>query len=136
MRPSRSWQILPRFHGAQSLAVSIVRRSPRKNDMAPLIVVYSKHPLALHAIAKALGSDKGLSGHNLVLCTSDVPCLKHPGEILIVDVCSQEQWLETALGWEQAGGLVIILVPRDHSRHSKQVRSLYFGVRGIVSLSH
>jgi DNA-binding NarL/FixJ family response regulator len=99
------------------------------------IVIFSKHPLALHVIAQALISDKTLCSEVLVLGTLETPRPDCPGQVLVLDSCSQPQWLEIALEWQQGGGHVILLVAHNNSQRMEQVRSLYHGVRGVVSLS-
>ncbi|MBZ5522046.1 MAG: response regulator transcription factor [Acidobacteriia bacterium] len=103
--------------------------------MAAPIIIYSKHPLALQVIAQALASDEALCAEAVALGTLEKPCLDCPGQVLVLDSCSQQQWLEIALEWQQGGGHVIVLVAHNSSHRIEQVRSLYLGVRGIVSLS-
>jgi DNA-binding NarL/FixJ family response regulator len=103
--------------------------------MLPRILIFSRHPLALQVIAEAVASDEALCTRAVVEGTFEKPCLECPGQILLLDSCSQPQWLEIALEWQQGGGHVLILVSHNSSQHIEQVRSLYLGVRGIVSLS-
>jgi len=106
-----------------------------ENTMQAQILIYSRHPLALQAIAEALTSDEALCKEAEIAGTFDKPCLKFSGQILLLDSCSHQQWLEIALEWQQGGGHVIVLVPYNSSQRIEQVRSLYLGVRGIVCLS-
>src|SRR5437016_786367 len=103
--------------------------------MPPRILIYSKHPLALHVIAQALASDEALCTKAVIMGTFEKPDIECPGQVLLLDSCSQPQWLEIALEWQHGGGHVLILVSHKSSQHIEQVRSLYLGVRGIVSMS-
>jgi DNA-binding NarL/FixJ family response regulator len=103
--------------------------------MSAHIVIFSKHPLALQVIAQALASDKTLCSDVLVIGTCEKPHLECPGQVLVLDSCSQPQWLEIALEWQQGGGHVILLVAHNKSQRMEQVRGLRLGVRGVVSLS-
>jgi DNA-binding NarL/FixJ family response regulator len=106
-----------------------------ENTMPAPIVIFSKHPLALQVIAQALATDEELCVEVGVIGTLEKPCLTCPGQVLVLDSCSQHQWLEIALEWQQGGGHVIVLVAHNSSQRIEQVRSLYLGVRGVVSLS-
>src|SRR5436309_1492782 len=99
----------------------------RSRIMRITILIYSKHPLALQVIANALTSDKELYERTVVLHTSEKPYPDGPDKVLLLDTCSQEQWLEIALEWEHGGGHVILLVPGNQSRGTEQLRSLYMG---------
>lgn len=103
--------------------------------MLQRVLIYSKHPLALQVIAAALSADETLCEEAVVLGTFEKPRLEFPGQVLLLDSCSQPQWLEIALEWQERGGQVILLAPDDKSLQSDQVRSLYVGVRGVVSFS-
>jgi DNA-binding NarL/FixJ family response regulator len=67
--------------------------------------------------------------------TVEKPRLQFPDQLLILDSCSQPQWLEIALEWQKGGGQVIVLVPQHSTRRIEEVRTLYLGVRGIVPLT-
>ena len=103
--------------------------------MRPQIQIFSKHPLALQVIARALMTDVALCAESVISATFESPVLACPGQILLLDSCSRQQWLELALQWQQAGGHVIVLVPDDCSQRIEQFRSLYMGVRGVVAMS-
>jgi two-component system nitrate/nitrite response regulator NarL len=103
--------------------------------MMPRILIFSKHPLALQVIAEALASDQELCKGAELCGTFEKPCLEFAGEVLILDSSSHPQWLEIALEWQEAGGHVVVLMSHNTAQPLDQVRSLYLGVRGIVSLS-
>lgn len=67
--------------------------------------------------------------------TLEKPRLRFPDELLILDSCSQQQWLEIVVQWQEAGGHVIVLVPQYSSQRIEEVRTLYLGVRGLVPSS-
>jgi DNA-binding NarL/FixJ family response regulator len=103
--------------------------------MTPQILIFSRHPLALQVIAGALASDQELCEGATIEGTLERPCLQFPDQVLVLDSCSQHQWLEIALEWQEAGGHVVMLVPQYSSQRIEEVRTLYLGVRGIVPLS-
>jgi DNA-binding NarL/FixJ family response regulator len=103
----------------------------------PLIVyIYSKHFLARKAIESALGADSKLKESirpepHAAQCaeTSDKP------QVPIVDICSVENWPELVSRWIILGNLPLALLPPDHAGYAEQLKVLYMGVRGIVTLS-
>lgn len=102
----------------------------------PVVYIYSKHFLARKAIESALGADNTLKGSirpepQAAQCadTGDKP------QVPIVDICSVENWPELVSRWNTLGSLPVALLPPDHSGYAEQLKVLYMGVRGIVTLS-
>src|SRR5437762_1455661 len=95
-------------------------KSQGENTMLAPIIIFSKHPLALQVIAQAIASDEALCAEAVVLGTLEKPCLDCPGQVLVLDSCSQQQWLEIALEWQQGGGHVIVLVAHNSSQRIEQ----------------
>jgi DNA-binding NarL/FixJ family response regulator len=103
----------------------------------PLIVyIYSKHFLARKAIESALAADNTLKESirpepQAAQCaeTRDKP------QVPIVDICSVGNWPELVSRWITLGSLPLALLPPDHAGYAEQLKLLYMGVRGIVTLS-
>ena len=107
----------------------------RNNNSRRLISIYSSHPLALQVIEKAITSDPVLQNEAAVSCTLQIPVLEQPDQLLILDSCSRQQWLEIAIRWQQAGGRVIVLLSSGAAQQRQHLRSLYLGVSGLVAIS-
>lgn len=102
---------------------------------SPVVYIYSRHFLARKAIESALGTDNALKGsirpepQSAQCAEADKP------QVPIVDICSVENWPELVSKWTTLGSLPVALLPPDHSGYAEQLKALYMGVRGIVTLS-
>lgn len=120
----------------QSEAVCLTPVEVLDSQGPPVVYIYSKHFLARKAIESALRADNTLKGS---ICpepqavqyaeTGDKP------QVPIVDICSVENWPELVSRWNTLGSLPVALLPPDHSGWAEQLKVLYMGVRGIVTLS-
>ncbi len=102
------------------------------NNSRPLIRVHTRHPLAFQIIQGALSAcGQWQDAEISFACESDVP--QFAGQLLIVDSCSGNEWLEMAVSWHQSGGKVILLL--SPAQGSEQMRLLYLGISGLVVMS-
>jgi DNA-binding NarL/FixJ family response regulator len=53
----------------------------------------------------------------------------------IIDICSVENWAEVVSEWFAGGNHTVALLPPDSSDATEQLKVLYAGVHGIVTLS-
>jgi DNA-binding NarL/FixJ family response regulator len=118
-------------------AVKDVLKSPLQNHTAKCSVyVYSEHPLARKAIVDALNSDR-----HLRRCVKTVPfrslhsAADKERKVGIIDICSVENWTKLVSEWFADGSYAVALLPLDSSSLTEQLKVLYAGVRGIVTLS-
>ena len=102
----------------------------------PIVYIYSKHFLARKAIENALGADDSLNGsiRPVPQAASNTATLDKP-QVPIVDICSVENWPELVSKWTTVGSFPVALLPPDHSGYAEQLKVLYMGARGIVTLS-
>jgi DNA-binding NarL/FixJ family response regulator len=102
----------------------------------PVVYIYSRHFLARKAIESALGTDHTLKGS---ICpepqTAQCAATADKPQVPIVDICSVENWPELVSRWTTLGSLPVALLPPDHAGYAEQLKALYMGVRGIVTLS-
>jgi len=101
---------------------------------APVVYIYSRHFLARKVIENALGTDNTLKGS---IRPEPAHCAESADQpqVPIVDICSVENWPELVSRWTTLGSLPVALLPPDHSGYAEQLKALYMGVRGIVTLS-
>jgi DNA-binding NarL/FixJ family response regulator len=121
----------------EPLAVRNALKSPLQNGAAKCSVyVYSEHPLARKAIIDALNSDRCLRR-----CVKAVPfgpvhsAAGKERKVGIIDICSVENWATLVSDWFTDGNYTVVLLPLDSSSFTEQLKVLYAGVRGIVTLS-
>lgn len=120
----------------ESICLSSPESFETKPQRRPIVYIYSEHPLARRAIEGALTADRSLSG-SIRPAPQITPCtekLDH-SQVPIFDICSIDNWPELLFKWNCRGASPVALLPLDHSSHAEQLRVLYMGVRGIVTLS-
>jgi DNA-binding NarL/FixJ family response regulator len=102
----------------------------------PIVHIYSKHPLAHKAIETALCSDRSL--RRSIRTSLPAPAsVKDAGGplVAVIDICSVDNWTEIISNGLSVGSFPLALLPDDLSSHTEQLRVLYMGARGIVTLS-
>src|ERR1051325_4072896 len=106
----------------------------KTDDVTRIVcVVHSKHPLTLGTIQRILSS------------MSKVPCtirsygatlmpIKAAGcEVLVVDTCSVESWLEDLQKWQSGDRPAIVLISPEMEQQNEALKMLSLGVKGIVT---
>jgi len=104
------------------------------DNLRPVIRVHTKHPLVFQIIQGAL-SACGLWEEAEVSSASESDMPQYPGQLLILDSCSGDQWLEMAVSWQHGRGKVILLLSPLVNHGNEQLRLLYLGVSGLVLMS-
>ena len=107
----------------------------RNNNLRPLIRVHTRHPLAFQVIRGALSTTGWLREDAEVSFAYETDAPQYEGQLLILDSCSGDQWLEMAVSWQQSGGRVILLISPSANHGSEQLRLLYLGISGLVLMS-
>jgi DNA-binding CsgD family transcriptional regulator len=97
----------------------------------PSVCVCSLHPLAAERLKDAVAA-AGASQFKVRMSTTFHQLRPHEhGELLFLDGCCDD-WLRPALGWQKAGGQVLLLLSETASHPGKQLRALFLGVKGVV----
>lgn len=104
------------------------------NNLRPLIRVHTRHPLAFQIIQGALTAC-GLWQDGEISFASEGDAPQYAGQLLILDSCSGDEWLEMAVSWHQSGGKVILLLSPLANQEREQLRLLYLGISGLVLIS-
>lgn len=102
---------------------------------SPIVYIYSNHPLARKEIERALSADDSLRG-SILPGPQPASCLEKVDKPLVTvfDICSIDDWPELISKWITIGSSPVALLA-EGSSHADQLRVLYLGVRGIVTLS-
>jgi DNA-binding NarL/FixJ family response regulator len=99
-------------------------------DPAPFVFIYSKHPLAFRTIEKLMGSAAySVRPFSQTKAWDFDECTW----VLILDAYSIDQWLEVAVQCGSKGGRPIVILP-DQQTQEAELRLVYLGVQGIVSI--
>jgi DNA-binding NarL/FixJ family response regulator len=125
----------PAYGQAEAMCLTPVESFNSQAQGAPVVYIYSRHFLARKVIESALGTDCILRGS--IRPESQAQCAERGDQpqVPIVDICSVENWPELVSKWNTQGRLPVALLPPDHAGYAEQLKALYMGVRGIVTLS-
>src|SRR6267154_121615 len=98
------------------------------------IYIRTNHPFVFNMITTALHADS-----TIFFDVKPAPGLPNqvfdePG-ILILDCCSASQWPAIALLWRRLKWKIIALTPSGDADCQEELRALYFGISGVVSMS-
>ena len=109
----------------------------RKDPAWKVLYICSAHPLALQRIENlALECSSGVHVTKSTVELRRVLQEQNPdGSILLLDTCSIIHWQDCALRWQASGGKTILLVSLEQWKHSDDLRVLYLGISGVVSIS-
>jgi DNA-binding NarL/FixJ family response regulator len=102
-----------------------------------IVYVWSLHPVAARCLMDAVAAESARVFMTRMLAASE-ESLSSPqtsGELLILDGCCQVDWQRLAMRWQKGGGKVLVLLPADTTNSGKELRALFFGVRGVVVTS-
>lgn len=98
------------------------------------IYVCSRNPIAVWTIERLLIPNS--SNWRFGVWLPNQLLIVPPGvHILLIDVFSIAEWPEVVRKWTEAGHRIILMTTESWRSGSTALRSLHFGVRGIVSVS-
>src|SRR5215469_8903395 len=107
---------------------------PSNGRARHLAYLWSRHPLVMEILQKAINSDEiecvSFSANHLSTSAG-----QQASKVLIVDTCSVVEWTVIATEWHEKHGLVVILVPQGWGEGGVGLRALSLGVCGIISIS-
>jgi DNA-binding NarL/FixJ family response regulator len=107
----------------------------RAAERTPTCVVYSNHPLALCLMRDAVSSDQRLGTRVKLYSAGLKPANNGDLQILILDICSVQNWAECLLEWQGEGAETIGLVSSDPQKSNLELQLLLRGVAGIVTFT-
>jgi len=116
-----------------------VTRNRKAQQGSLVVIVHSYHPLVFQLIQQAVASDPGL--HCAVRYTAKSPSsvmLRPPSPIppiFILDTHSVRRWRESLLQLRSCECRTIVLVPDEIKNSSEELKGLFLGAHGIVSMS-
>src|SRR5881227_837578 len=106
-----------------------------QNDNRRLVYICSEHPLALRLIQEMISLDTGLICKPMKCSRTAALTNLQCSEVLVLDCCSNDNWPDTAIRWQRQGGATICVISSESSHYREQLRALYLGVCGIVTVS-
>lgn len=106
-----------------------------QQENGKVVHICSDHPMALRLIQEIISADTELICKSMKCSkTATLTSLESP-EVLVLDCCSNDNWPDTAIRWQRQGGLTICVMSSEASHYREQLRALYLGVCGIVTVS-
>lgn len=99
----------------------------------PNIYSCSNHPLVLQVIQRTVDSDSALAYAGSI--SSNMIAIQPKGQVLVLDICSVDNWRHVLDQWQASGGRCLLLASPDFSEPERQLRILNWGVHGIVAIS-
>lgn len=99
----------------------------------PTCVIHCYHPLVMESIQHAVCADSALQSRVKVYAGNSQPLNVAAPQVLIIDTCSVENWLECLEKWQAQHGVTIALVSPEAYVRELELQLLYLGTAGVVS---
>jgi len=96
-------------------------------------VIHCYHPLVMDSIRQALCADPALRSRIKVYSGNSQPLNAGAPQVLIIDTCSVENWLECIEKWQAQHGVTIALVSPEAYVRELELQLLYLGTAGVLS---
>lgn len=103
-----------------------------RSESASTCIIHSKHPLVFGLIHDALQSDPAFCHLVKPHYASSTPVPEIPGQILVLDACSVEDWALCIDQWRAEGGAIIVLLSPDAHTRQLELHLLCIGVAGVL----
>jgi DNA-binding NarL/FixJ family response regulator len=102
---------------------------------SPACVIHCYHPLVMESIRHAVCAEAALRSRIKVYAGNSQPLNDAAPQVLIIDTCSVENWLECLEKWQAQHGITIALVSPEAYVRELELQLLYLGTAGVLSFN-
>src|SRR5437899_8608242 len=97
--------------------------------------IHTNHPLAFCLIKNAICSDPRLHSGIRPYSNDSTPLNGDRRQILVIDICSVENWAGCLNKWCSESGLTLALVSSEKRTCELELQMLYLGAAGVLTFS-